>query len=259
MKLRKLFNKKNKRNNKDIEIIKEPETTEITETKEDKKKKEEKVDTRETENKNTADLENIKIKDNENNKNIETVESDNDKNDKNKEKKANKRKMIALVGTTAALVGTLSCVQYKPTLEKAEFYENYKYTLNQETEKFTVKYKTKYIKDDETYYRYEYTPKGNISESFTIDSTIKPKAKTVTGAKYTYTISYPGYSQIKPKNYSYYQTEYGNSVSDYEIKQFNSYRYIEEYYAENFKNPVEKMDLNDSIETIKSQQAKLSI
>lgn len=167
--------------------------------------------------------------------------------------------MIALIGATVVLVGTLSCVQYKPTLEKTEFYENYKYTLNQETKKFTVKYKTKYIKDNETYYRYEYTPKGNISESFTIDLTTKPKAKTVTGAKYTYTISYPGYSQIKPKDYSYYETEYGNSVSDYEIRQLNSYRYIEEYYAENFKNPVKKMDLNDSIETIKSQQAKLSV
>ena len=177
--------------------------------------------------------------------NVEEAEEnvENTENTENKDVKKEKKLSVKKIIVIAILASVLICVVFftlgnqKKELSKSKYEQNYNYSMAQEVEKFKIKVTGKYKKDDTTIYQCDVTPVDDTNTTFKVETSVKPATKTITGAKYIYTVSYPKYEE---KVYSYYETEYGNSVSDKKIKEFNSTKYIDKYYDEHFVAPSKK-------------------
>ena len=155
------------------------------------------------------------------------------------QKKTSKTKIVAVI-ILAAVLGVLAFFglgDKKEELSKTKYDQNYNYSMTQEVQEFNIKVTGKYKKDEALYYQCDVTPKGDEDNKFKVETVKKPTDKKIVGAKYVYTVSYPKHEE---KQYFYYETEYGNSVSDKKIQQFNSTKYIDKYYSEHFVEPSKK-------------------
>lgn len=155
------------------------------------------------------------------------------------QKKSSKVKVIVVIvlAIILCIIAFFGLGDKKEELSKTKYEQNYNYLMTQEVEKFKIKVTGKYKKDNTTIYQCDVTPVDDTNTTFKVETSVKPETKTITGAKYIYTVSYPTY---KEKVYSYYETKYGNSVSDKKIKEFNSTKYIDKYYDEHFVEPSKK-------------------
>lgn len=155
------------------------------------------------------------------------------------QKKSSKAKVIVVIVLAAILciIAFFGLGDKKEELSKTKYDQNYNYSMTQEVQEFNIKVTGKYKKDDVLYYQCDVTPKGDKDNKFKVETVKKPTDKKIVGAKYVYTVSYPKHEE---KRYFYFETEYGNSVSDKKIQQFNSTKYIDKYYDEHFVEPSKK-------------------
>ena len=155
------------------------------------------------------------------------------------QKKSSKAKVIVVIvlAVILCIIAFFGLGDKKEELPKTKYDQNYNYSMTQEVQEFNIKVTGKYKKDDVLYYQCDVTPKDDKDNKFKVESVKKPTDKKIIGAKYVYTVSYPKHEE---KQYFYYETEYGNSVSDKKIQQFNSTKYIDKYYDEHFVEPSKK-------------------
>lgn len=155
------------------------------------------------------------------------------------QKKSSKVKVIVVIvlAIVLCIIAFFGLGDKKEELSKTKYEQNYNYSMTQEVQEFNIKVTGKYKKDDVLYYQCDVTPKGDKDNKFKVETVKKPTDKKIVGAKYVYTVSYPKHEE---KQYFYYETEYGNSVSDKKIQQFNSTKYIDKYYDKHFVEPSKK-------------------
>ena len=188
---------------------------------------------------NNSTSENIQSTDTSTTDTFSETNSKQSNNTKIPQKKSSKTKVIVVIVLAAILciIAFFGLGDKKEELSKTKYDQNYNYSMTQEVQEFNIKVTGKYKKDDVLYYQCDVTPKGDKDNKFKVEAVKKPTDKKIVGAKYVYTVSYPKHEE---KQYFYYETEYGNSVSDKKIQQFNSTKYIDKYYDEHFVEPSKK-------------------